>query len=106
MRPLSLALILPLLLASPPAQAQSRDDSLGIRHAALDYIEGWYAADGDRMAQALHPELAKRVTYTDTLGNSWIRNMGATELVRATRAGGGSRTPAAERRIEVIRGAA
>ena len=101
MRPLSLALILPLLLAPPPVQAQSRDDSLGIRHAALDYIEGWYAADGDRMAQALHPELAKRVMYTDTLGTTWIRNMGATELVRGTRAGGGSRTPAAERRTEV-----
>jgi hypothetical protein len=81
--------------------AQTQADSAGIRQAALDYIEGWYAADGDRMASALHPELAKRIMFTDSLGNAWIRGMGATELVRGTRAGGGSRTPAADRRTDV-----
>ena len=38
---------------------------------------------------------------TDTSGNSWIRDMGATELVRGTRAGGGSRTPIADQRKDV-----
>ena len=92
-----------ILLAAGPqlVRAQSHDDSLGIRNAALDYIAGWYSADGDRMAEALHPELAKRIMYSDTLGDAWIGNMGATELVRGTRAGGGSRTPPAEQRTEV-----
>ena len=27
---------------------------------ALDYIEGWYTADGSRMSRALSPHLAKR----------------------------------------------
>jgi len=101
MRPAA-ALVVLLLIGGPaPARAQTPLDSLGIRRAALDYIEGWYAGDGDRMAQALHPELAKRIVNSDTLGNVWIRGMGATELVRGTRAGGGTRTPAAERRTEV-----
>lgn len=95
-------LTLILLAAGPrPVGAQSHDDSLGISNAALDYIAGWYSADGDRMAQALHPELAKRIMYSDSLGNVWIRNMGATELVRGTRAGGGSRTSPGEQRTEV-----
>ena len=99
-RPSVLALAI-LLLASTRLDAQAQEDSLGIRRAALDYIEGWYNAAGDRMAQALHPELAKRAMFTDTLGSVWIRDMGATELVRGTRAGGGSRTPAADRRTDV-----
>jgi len=97
---------LPLLLiaaiaAAPPARAQSAADSAGIRAAALDYIEGWYAGNADRMARALHPELAKRIMYSDTSGNAFIRDMGATELIRNTRGGGGSRTPAAEQRKDV-----
>jgi hypothetical protein len=31
-----------------------------IVQAALDYVEGWYEADGARMDHALHPKLAKR----------------------------------------------
>ncbi|UCE66352.1 MAG: nuclear transport factor 2 family protein [Candidatus Zixiibacteriota bacterium] len=31
-----------------------------IKKAALDYIEGWYAASPERMERALHPDLAKR----------------------------------------------
>jgi hypothetical protein len=84
-----------------PLRAQTADDSSGIRAAALDYIEGWYAGNGDRMARALHPELAKRIMNTDSAGNVWIRDMGATELVRGTRSGGGSRTPAPAQRKDV-----
>ena len=75
-----------ILLAAGPqlVRAQSHDDSLGIRDAALDYIAGWYSADGDRMAEALQPELAKRIMYSDTLGNAWIGNMGGTELEQRT----------------------
>ena len=90
-----------LILPLEAVRAQTRDDSLGIRQAALDYIEGWYAGNGDRMAQALHPELAKRILNTDTLGNAWIGNQGASQLVRGTRMGGGTRTPATERKTEV-----
>lgn len=95
-----LVLLLALLL-SPPLAAQTREDSLGIRQAALDYIEGWYAGNADRMARALHPELVKRIRLADTSGNVWIGGMGATDLIRRTRIEGGTRTPAAERRTDV-----
>lgn len=99
-RTVTLVLLL-VLGGGVSAVAQTPADSAAIRQAALDYIEGWYAGDGDRMARALHPELAKRIVLTDTLGNAWVSGMGATQLVRGTRTGGGTRTPAAERRTEV-----
>jgi hypothetical protein len=38
--------------ASTALAAQAPPHSLGIRQAALDYIEGWYTGDGDRVARA------------------------------------------------------
>lgn len=89
------------LLAAVPARAQTAADSAAIRATALDYIEGWYASDADRMARSLHPELAKRIVNTDQSGLSHVRDMGASELVTQTRRGGGSRTPSGEQRKDV-----
>lgn len=100
MKPTVAVLLFACLLVRP-AVAQTREDTLGIRAAALDYIEGWYSANADRMARALHTELAKRIMYTDSAGLTWIRNMGATELIRGTGSGGGSRTPAEQQRKDV-----
>ncbi len=93
-------LVAALLTAAGSANAQTRADSTAIRTAALDYIEGWYTADGARMERALHPELAKRLAYTDN-GRSRLIQMTAMTLVQSTRAGGGSEIPAAERKNEV-----
>ena len=91
-----------LLLAAAPARAQTAADSAAIRATALDYIEGWYAASHERMARALHPELAKRIVRTDPRsGASMIRDMGATELVMQARQGGGKDTPAERQRKDV-----
>jgi hypothetical protein len=101
MRKLAL-LVAILLLAARPAQAQTAADSAAIRQTALDYIEGWYAGDHERMARSLHPELAKRLVRTDAQsGASDIREMSASELVMQTRRGGGSDTPAARQRKDV-----
>ena len=51
------ALVFTLLLAAAPLAAQSAADSSAIRATALDYIDGWWSGDQDRMAAALHPEL-------------------------------------------------
>ncbi|HEX6315687.1 MAG TPA: nuclear transport factor 2 family protein, partial [Gemmatimonadaceae bacterium] len=48
------------LIAPRLASAQTAADSAAIRAAALDYIEGWYEGNAERMERALHPELAKR----------------------------------------------
>jgi hypothetical protein len=84
------------------AEAQSSADTAAIRSAALDYIDGWYQADGARMERALHPELAKRNVTTDPAsGRSRLIQMSAMTLVQGTRRGGGSNIPAAERKDEV-----
>ena len=36
-----------------------------ITAAALDYVEGWFDGDADRMRRALHPDLAKRRLRAD-----------------------------------------
>lgn len=91
-----------LLGVAGTARSQTPADSAAIRATALDYIEGWYAGDADRMARAVHPELVKRIIGTDPeSGSRWIDEMGASRLIEGTRAGYGTQTPEAERRTDV-----
>lgn len=88
-----------LAIASRAVVAQTHTptaaDSAAIKATALDYIEGWYTGDADRMERALHPELAKRIVYQPTQpgGRSRLETQSAMTLVKNTRAGGGKRTP-------------
>jgi hypothetical protein len=83
------------------SQAQSAADSAGIRAAALDYIEGWYEANPERMERALHPELAKRIVRTNPEGRSSLGQMSALSLVQGVRSGGGRNTPVAEQQKDI-----
>ncbi len=79
-----------------------RQDREAITRAALDYIDGYYTGDGERMARALHPELAKRIVRTDpNTGKSVLQNMTAEQLVQITNGGGGNRMPEEERQNDV-----
>ncbi len=96
-------LLLPLL-ASAPARADgvSADDKAAIEKTALDYIEGWYEGNAERMERSLHPELAKRIVRTDPkTGKSQLHQMSAMTLVQGVRRGGGKQTPAAKRQKDV-----
>lgn len=84
-----------------PAGAQTAADSAGIRQTALDYIEGWYEGNGERMERALHPDLAKRIVNTNPQGRSVLGHQSAMTLVQNTRRGGGKDTPPAQRRTDV-----
>ncbi len=100
-----LSLLAVLALASPAAaraQAPTAADSAGIRAAALDYVQGWYDGNADRMRRALHPELVKRIVSADSAGNSRIDQMGADRLVEMTGRRSGSFTPAGGR-VEDVR---
>ncbi len=80
----------------------SKDDLEAIEETALDYGQGWYDADAERMERALHPDLAKRSLMPDPrTKKSKIEHMSAMTLVQATRRGGGSRTPTDARRTDV-----
>jgi hypothetical protein len=88
-------IVIVLAVLSANAQAQTSDaDKDAIRQTALDYIEGWYEGNAERMERALHPELAKRIVRTDAKsGRSGLGQMSAMTLVQGTRAGGGKETP-------------
>lgn len=94
MRPSLFVLMLPLAFLAGAAQAQSSDDAAAIRATALDYVEGWYDGNAERMARALHPELVKRIVVRDTAtGRTMVQGMGASVLVNSTRHGYGKETP-------------
>lgn len=57
-----LLLILPaILFLSTTSFSQTREDSLGIKEAAFNYLEGWYEGNPAKTEKALHPDLAKRI---------------------------------------------
>lgn len=99
-------LMLPALPAFARAQTTAAD-SAAIRQTAMDYIEGWYEGNAERMARALHPDLAKRIVFPD----GRLSHMTAEELIGATKSGGGKGTPAGEQQkdytlLDVFGGAA
>lgn len=96
----SLLVALALVCLAAPAAAQTAADSAAIRATALDYIEGWYAGDAARMERAVHPKLAKRIVRRAD-GAATLGDMTAEQLVGATKAGYGTRTPAAEQQKDV-----
>jgi hypothetical protein len=88
--------ILCALVAAPQAPAGgARDaDRAAIEKTALDYIEGWYEGNPERMERSLHPELAKRIVRQDAKsGRSRLDQMSAMTLVQGTRTGYGKKTP-------------
>lgn len=89
------------LLIPSSLPAQTAADSAAIKAAALDYIEGYYAGNGERMERALHPELAKRIVRTNPQGRSQLGQMSALTLVQGTRDGGGRDIPAAQQQRDV-----
>ena len=96
------ALLLATLALPTFARAQTAADSSAIRATALDYVEGWYDGNAERMSRAVHPELVKRIVVSDTATKrSVIETMGATALVNGTRRGWGKDTPANRRQKDV-----
>jgi len=85
-----------------PMRAQTPADSAGIRAAALDYAEGWFEGNGDRMGRAVSPELVKRIVVRDTVsGKDMIQGMGSSVLIDNARRGFGKSTPADKQEKEV-----
>jgi hypothetical protein len=89
-----------LLAVAFPARSQAPDERAAIRQAALDYIEGWYEADATRMDRALHKELVKRLLRT-VGGTEEFTSLNKTQMVEATKRGGGKNRPADARNIKV-----
>ena len=87
-------LVLAVCCAGVAAQEPTADkEREAIKQTALDYVEGWYEANAERMERSLHPELAKRIVRTTPEGRSRLDQMGAMALVQGVKRGGGKDTP-------------
>ena len=83
------------------ARAQSTDDTAAIKATALDYIEGWYEGNAERMRRALHPKLVKRIFEKNASGQIALDEMTANQLVEGTGRGGGKKTPPEKQQKDV-----
>ena len=84
--------------------SQSPQDSAAIRATALNYVEGWYEGNAERMAKAVHPQLIKRIVgpNKDYRKNELILSeMNYDQLLDGTKKGFGKRIPN-ERQIKSI----
>ena len=63
MKNLSIILTVILIGFSTMSFAQDAEEE-AIKETVLNYIEGWYDGDVERMDKALHPELVKRQIHT------------------------------------------
>jgi hypothetical protein len=81
-------MLLALICATQAAGDVVQDEA--IKAAALDYAEGWFTGDEERMARVLHPEMLKRRVVTDlTSGAQTVQSLDAAKLIRATGEGVG-----------------
>jgi len=71
------------LLTTLFISAQSVEDTLAIKEAALNYIEGYFYKDAERMEKALHPELVKRSIQKSKDGHEFVVNRGASFMIMA-----------------------
>ena len=91
-----------LSIVSISAQTSvSVSDKEAIKATALDYIEGWYEGNPERMERALHPDLAKRIVNTNAQGRSSLGQMSAMSLVQGVKRGGGKDTPKEKQQKDV-----
>jgi hypothetical protein len=106
MRKLGLVFVVITLACFAEARAQTAAantaDAAAIKQTALDYIEGWYEGNAERMERALHPDLAKRIVRTDPKsGRSRLDQMSAMGLVQGVRSGYGKETPKEKQQKDV-----
>jgi hypothetical protein len=84
--------------------SQSPQDSVAIRATALNYIEGWYEGNPERMSKAVLPTLAKRIvgwSMDHTKNGNILGEMNGEQLVQNTKKGLGKKTPK-ERQIKNV----
>ncbi len=77
-------------MSSPSQTTATPADIDGVRAAALDYIEGWYAGDAERMERSLHDDLVKRTPLAgDDTEAADLRAVSKERMVEITAGGGG-----------------
>ena len=76
-------------------------DVAAITRCILDYFEGWFDGDAERMDRALHPGLAKHAIGQDRARSQALDVTTKDEMVEATRQGRGRQRDLADRAIQI-----
>ncbi len=84
-------LALPMTALTQSKSEQAEKES--VIRAALDYAEGYYEGNADRMDRALDPVLIKRGLMPTQSGGRFLVQMNAQMLIEATRSGRGKLDP-------------
>ena len=62
--------------------SQTKQDSIAIRQAALDYIESQHTPNPSQMERALHPRMVKRTFWKDkSTGKDYVRETTTESMV-------------------------
>ena len=101
MKNLAIVLTLFIAVSATGVYGQTDADREAIKRTALNYAEGWYEGNADKMESALSPDLAKRIVNTNSQGQSGLGQMTAMRLVQATRGGSGKETPKEQQQKDV-----
>ena len=93
-----------ILLIAGIAYAQEGEDvekaEAGIKQAALDYVDGYYSGDAERLARGIHPSLQK-VMVTRISGGREIFNFADRELLLEAVKAGMGKIPEDKRKLKV-----
>jgi putative lumazine-binding protein len=89
-------------MAHPMTGERQAADVAAIRQAAMDYLQGWYEGDVERMRRCLHPELAKRAILRDPgTGAERVQHLTQLDMLDMTQRGGGAAAPIEKRFYQV-----
>jgi hypothetical protein len=85
MRTLITLVSMGMLLLSSPSYGQNPNDAAAVKAVALEYIEGYYASDVQRVEKVLHPDLVKRTVMADPqTGKSYLVTQGFKDFLNLT----------------------
>jgi hypothetical protein len=87
--------------AAATDEAIRPEDAEAIRRCILDYFEGWFDGDPDRMDRALHAGLAKHAIGQDRERSGTLDVTTKDEMVEATRRGVGRQRDVPDRAIRI-----
>lgn len=76
-------------------------DEVEVVATALDYFEGWFDGDVERMDRALHPALAKRSLRQVDPDSHELRSVTKEQMLTWTAEGEGTREDPGKHRIDV-----
>ena len=79
----------------------SPEDDAAIRTCLLDYFDGWFDGNAERMDRALHPGLAKHALNQDATRSGTLDVTTKDEMVEATSRGQGKQRDTPDRGIRI-----